>query len=77
MPRDITDLDVFIGGVVCKGFSLAGIRNPYDERNYLYLQQLRLVGILKPKILKMDKICIFIILIVLQNMLDGLVYWVM
>ena len=47
---DISNIDVFIGGVVCKGFSLAGVRNPYDERNYLYLQQLRLVGILKPKI---------------------------
>lgn len=44
------NLDVLIGGVVCKGFSLAGIRNPYDPRNYLYLQQLRLVSILKPKI---------------------------
>ena len=44
------NLDVLIGGVVCKGFSLAGIRNPYDERNYLYLQQLRLVGVLRPKI---------------------------
>jgi DNA (cytosine-5)-methyltransferase 1 len=47
---DVSDVDVFIGGVVCKGFSLAGIRNPYDERNYLYLQQLRLVGIIRPKI---------------------------
>ena len=44
------NLDVFIGGVVCKGFSLAGVRNPYDERNYLYKEQLRLVGILRPKI---------------------------
>lgn len=44
------NLDVLIGGVVCKGFSLAGIRNPYDERNYLYLQQLRLVDFLRPKI---------------------------
>ena len=44
------NVDVFIGGVVCKGFSLAGIRNPYDERNYLYLQQLRLVGVMRPKI---------------------------
>lgn len=46
----VESLDVFIGGVVCKGFSLAGVRNPYDERNYLYKQQLRLVGILRPKI---------------------------
>ena len=44
------DLSVLIGGVVCKGFSLAGVRNPYDERNYLYIQQLKLVEKLKPKI---------------------------
>jgi len=44
------DLDVLIGGVVCKGFSLAGVRNPCDPRNYLYLQQLRLVDELRPKI---------------------------
>ena len=47
---NIGNVDVFIGGVVCKGFSLAGIRNPYDPRNYLYLEQLRLVELLKPKI---------------------------
>ena len=44
------NVDVLIGGVVCKGFSLAGVRNPYDERNYLYIQQLRLAEFLKPKI---------------------------
>tara|TARA_B100000035_G_scaffold290124_1_gene277000 strand:+ start:55 stop:1323 length:1269 start_codon:yes stop_codon:yes gene_type:complete len=44
------DLDVLIGGVVCKGFSLAGVRNPYDERNYLYLSQLKLVEQFMPKI---------------------------
>jgi DNA (cytosine-5)-methyltransferase 1 len=44
------DLDVLIGGVVCKGFSMAGVRNPYDERNYLYISQLKLVEQFKPKI---------------------------
>ena len=44
------DIDVLFGGVVCKGFSLAGVRNPFDERNYLYKHQLRLVDILKPKV---------------------------
>ena len=44
------NLSVLIGGVVCKGFSLAGVRNPYDERNYLYLSQLKLVEKLRPKI---------------------------
>ena len=31
----IDDLDVLFGGVVCCGFSMAGNRNPFDERNYL------------------------------------------
>lgn len=44
------DVDVLFGGIVCKGFSLAGVRNPFDERNYLYKHQLRLVKHLKPKI---------------------------
>lgn len=47
---DYSNLDILIGGVVCKGFSLAGVRNPLDPRNYLYLEQLRLVKLLKPKI---------------------------
>ena len=37
------EIDVFFGGVVCKSFSLAGERNPVDERNYLYKKQLALV----------------------------------
>lgn len=44
------DLSVLIGGVVCKGFSLAGVRNPYDDRNYLYLSQLKLVEQFRPVI---------------------------
>ena len=30
------ELDVLFGGLVCKGFSLAGERSPNDERNYFY-----------------------------------------
>lgn len=44
------DIDVFFGGVVCKSFSLAGERNPIDERNYLYHKQLELVKEFMPKI---------------------------
>jgi len=44
------EIDVLFGGIVCKGFSLAGVRNPFDPRNYLYEHQLRIVSILKPKI---------------------------
>ena len=43
-------LDVLFGGIVCKGFSLAGVRNPFDARNYLYKHQLRLVKALNPKV---------------------------
>lgn len=43
-------VDLLFGGIVCKGFSLAGVRNPFDKRNYLYKHQLRLVEILKPKV---------------------------
>jgi DNA (cytosine-5)-methyltransferase 1 len=45
-----TQIDVLFGGIVCKGFSLAGVRNPFDPRNYLYKHQLRLVEILKPRV---------------------------
>jgi len=44
------NVDVLFGGIVCKGFSLAGVRNPFDPRNYLYKHQLRIVNILRPKI---------------------------
>lgn len=47
---DQGELDVMFGGIVCKGFSLAGERSPNDERNYFYHQQLKLVEITKPKI---------------------------
>tara|TARA_B110000285_G_scaffold67151_1_gene77083 strand:+ start:1617 stop:2816 length:1200 start_codon:yes stop_codon:yes gene_type:complete len=43
-------VDVLFGGIVCKGFSLAGVRNPFDKRNYLYKEQLRLVEELRPKV---------------------------
>ena len=42
-------MDLFFGWVVCKCFSLAGVRNPNDPRNTLYLDQLKIVKQLKPK----------------------------
>ncbi|MGK0714376.1 DNA cytosine methyltransferase [Aerococcus urinaeequi] len=44
------ELDVMFGGVVCKGFSLAGERSPNDIRNTLYRKQLELVKEFLPKI---------------------------
>ncbi len=44
------ELDVMFGGIVCKGFSLAGERSPNDKRNRLYKYQLDLVKYIQPKI---------------------------
>ena len=44
------DVDVLFGGIVCKGFSMAGVRNPFDKRNYLYKSQLKLVEQIRPKV---------------------------
>lgn len=43
-------VDVIFGGIVCKGFSLAGERSPADERNQFYRYYLNIIGELKPKI---------------------------
>lgn len=47
---EIGELDVLFGGIVCKGFSLAGERSPNDERNYFYHKQLEIVKAAMPKI---------------------------
>jgi DNA (cytosine-5)-methyltransferase 1 len=44
------EMDFFFGGIVCKGFSLAGERSPNDERNFFYHKQLDLVSVIRPKI---------------------------
>jgi len=52
-------VDVLFGGIVCKGFSLAGVRNPFDERNYLYKEQLRLVKLIKPRVSIIENVVSF------------------
>lgn len=44
------ELDVIFGGIVCKGFSLAGVRSPTDPRNDLYKSYISLIKKLQPKI---------------------------
>ncbi len=44
------EIDVMFGGIVCKGFSLAGEKSPNDKRNFYYRQQLYLVKEIMPKI---------------------------
>lgn len=62
-PSDIVDLldghsiDVLIGGVPCQGFSLNNKkRNANDERNYLYLEFLRFVKELNPKVVVIENV---------------------
>lgn len=50
MGLECGELDVMFGGIVCKGFSLAGERSPSDPRNKFYQYQLNLVRVIKPKI---------------------------
>ena len=53
-------LDVMFGGIVCKGFSLAGERSPNDERNYFYHKQLELVQETMPKISIIENVKAFL-----------------
>lgn len=50
MNMEPGELDVMFGGIVCKGFSLAGERSPSDPRNKFYQYQLNLVNVIRPKI---------------------------
>ena len=43
-------LDLVFGGPVCKGYSLAGVRDPSDIRNTLYRHQVRMIAEFLPKI---------------------------
>ena len=44
------EVDVCFGGIVCKGFSLAGERSPNDKRNFFYKYYLDIVKEIMPKI---------------------------
>jgi DNA (cytosine-5)-methyltransferase 1 len=46
--KDFPHSDVVIGGYPCQGFSLAGNRDAFDKRNYLYLEFARVLRTVKP-----------------------------
>ncbi len=52
------NIDVIIGGPPCQGFSLAGKRNPGDERNKLYQQYVRIVSQIQPKVFVMENVAL-------------------
>ncbi len=54
---DIPDADVVVGGFPCLGFTIANLqRKIEDERNYLFLQLLRIVEGKKPKYILMENV---------------------
>ena len=48
--RKLGRVDVVLGGFPCQGFSKAGPKNSADQRNTLYLEMLRAVSRLRPRI---------------------------
>jgi DNA (cytosine-5)-methyltransferase 1 len=50
------ELDVIIGGPPCQGFSLAGKRDPLDERNHFYQYHANIVKIMQPKTFVMENV---------------------
>ncbi len=50
------DLDLLDGSPPCQGFSTAGNRNIADERNNLFLEFVRLVRELRPKVFVMENV---------------------
>jgi DNA (cytosine-5)-methyltransferase 1 len=49
-------VDVIVGGPPCQGFSMAGRRDPKDPRNSLFMEYVRIVNGLNPKIFVMENV---------------------
>jgi DNA (cytosine-5)-methyltransferase 1 len=49
-------IHVLFGGPPCQGFSLAGKRNPEDERNILFKDYLKVANILQPDIIVFENV---------------------
>ncbi|WP_144904566.1 DNA cytosine methyltransferase [Halobellus captivus] len=55
-PIERGEIDVVIGGPPCKGFSIAGHRNPDDERNYLVGNFIDFVEFIQPAAFVMENV---------------------
>ena len=54
--KNVSKLDVLIGGPPCQGFSLAGNRIESDERNTLYKAMVKTADLLKPRIILLENV---------------------
>lgn len=50
------ELDVLVGGPPCQGFSLAGKREEFDQRNVLYSAMVKTAEKLKPKVVVLENV---------------------
>lgn len=53
---DKEDIDAIIGGPPCKGFSMAGERDPDDPRNSLFEEYIRIVSHIEPRVVMMENV---------------------
>lgn len=51
-----TSLDVLVGGPPCQGFSLAGKREEFDQRNVLYSAMVKTAELLKPRVVVLENV---------------------
>jgi DNA (cytosine-5)-methyltransferase 1 len=56
VSRGATDLDLVAGGPPCQGFSIAGLRDPADQRNRLPYEFLEFVRRLNPKLVLIENV---------------------
>ena len=49
-------IDVVVGGPPCQGFSMAGKRNVNDDRNRLFIDYMRFIKIIKPRLFVMENV---------------------
>lgn len=54
--QNIKDIDIIIGGPPCQGFSITGLRNPKDKRNQLFLEFIRIIEHLQPKMFVFENV---------------------
>ena len=64
------DLDLILGGPVCKGYSLAGVRDPSDSRNTLYRHQIKLISEFLPKICIIENVPAMRTSLILKSNID-------
>lgn len=56
MKKSGRKLDVIVGGPPCQGFSLAGKREEFDERNALYKAMVKTAKVLKPRAVILENV---------------------